>query len=140
MLLIIALAALALPGSAAAADYRGKTSQGLRASAFVKDGRLKLLKINWAAPCDHGPRWKARTRWEDKPEGPIEHDGSKFTDSGSHEQVFPDGRVTFTQKLAGQFSDRRISGKMTVRMKLYTPEGEHVNNCRGTFRFNIPKV
>ena len=34
----------------------------------------------------------------------------------------------------------RIKGKMSVRIKLYSVEGEHVNNCRGTFFFGIPKV
>jgi hypothetical protein len=138
--LVVAVLALAVPASASAADYRGKTSQGLKVSAFVKGGRLKLLKINWSGRCDHSGPWKARTRWEDKPEGPIEHDGSKFSDSGETETRYPDGRVVYNQKLSGEILKGRIRGKMTVRMKLYSVEGEHVNNCRGTFTFDIPKV
>ena len=140
MLLILALAALALPGSAAAADYRGKTSQGLRVSAFVKDGRLKLLKINWRAPCDNGGYAKNRTDWQDRPDGPIEHDGSKFTDSGVQDIRVDEGRYKITLKLAGEILSDRLKGKMTVRLKFYDRKGRLVTSCRGTFFFDIPKV
>lgn len=136
----VLLALLLAPATASAADYRGKTSQGLRVAAFVKDGRLKLLRIDWKARCDHSGPWKERTRWQDKPEGPIVHEGSKFRDGGIEDKRYPDGRVVFNSKLSGELLKGRIKGKMSVRMKLYTPEGEHVNNCRGTFFFNIPKV
>ena len=140
LLSLIAIGALAVPATATAADYRGKTSQGLRVAAFVKDGRLKLLRIDWKARCDHNGPWRDRTRWQDKPEGPIQHDGSKFRDGGIEDKRFSDGRVVFNSKLSGELLEGRIKGKMSVRMKLYTPEGEHVNNCRGTFFFDIPKV
>jgi len=137
---LAAVAALALPASAPGAEYRGKTAQGLKVSARVTDGRLKLLKITWRVPCDHAGPWKDRTYWEDRPEGPIEHDGTRFTDGGVQERKFTDGRVTYNLKLSGEIADKRITGKMTVKMKLYSTDGEHVNNCRGTIRFNIPRV
>jgi hypothetical protein len=137
---LAAAALLAAPGVAAAEDYRGKTSQRLKASARVDDGRLKLLKISWRARCEHSGSWRDRTFWRDRPEGPIEHEGSRFTDSGTVTQQFEDGRAEHRQKLSGEILDGRIKGKMTVRSKLYSTDGEHVNSCRATIFFNLPEV
>jgi hypothetical protein len=138
---LTALLALALPvqASAAATNYRGKTKQGLKASARVVDGRLKLLKINWKVPCEHG-RWTDRTYWEDRPEGPIEHDGSKFTDGGKERVKFDDGSVDYNLKLAGDFTNERIKGKMTAKLKLYDRSGELIDSCRGTIFFTLPRA
>lgn len=142
LVLVVAAVALWLPVTAFAAtlEYRGKTAQGRKASGRVVDGRLKLFKVSWKVPCDHAGPWTDRTHWEDKPDGPIEHDGSKFTDGGEEEHKLRDGRIVYNLKLSGAISDTSLKGKMTVRMRLYTVEGEHVNNCRGTIRFNVPRA
>lgn len=138
--LVAALLALVLPVQAIAAttDYRGKTKQGLKASARVVDGRLKLLKISWKVPCEHG-RWTDRTRWEDRPDAPIEHNGSAFTDGGKESVQFDEGRVDYNLKLSGDFTDKRIKGKMTARVKLYDRSGDLIDTCRGTIFFTLPR-
>jgi hypothetical protein len=137
---LTALLALALPvqASAATTDYRGKTKQGLKASARVVDGRLKLFKITWKVPCERG-RWTDRTLWDDRPEGPIEHDGSKFSDGGKERVQFEDGSVDYNLKLAGDFTDKRIKGKMTAKLKLYDRSGDLIDTCRGTIFFTLPR-
>lgn len=137
---IAVLSALALPvqASAATTDYRGKTKQGLKASARVVDGRLKLLKMSFRLPCERG-RWTDRIYWQDRPEGPIEHNGSSFTDAGKYEQQFKDGRASYNMKLSGDFTDKRVKGKMTGKVKLYDTDGDLLDTCRGTIFFTLPR-
>jgi hypothetical protein len=140
-MLLAAAALLLLPASASAADYRGKTSQGRKVSAHVVDGRLKLLKLSWRIPCrKEGYTWTDTTHWVDRAQGPIEHDGPKFTDGGRRQQEYADGRAVFKETLEGEILDGRVKGKSTIRLRLYAKSGKRLDYCRGTVRFNIPKV
>lgn len=140
-MLITVIVVLAAPAAASAADYRGKTSQGKRVSARVVDGRLKLLKLDWKVPCrKEGYTLSDGTHWVDRATGPIEHDGSKFTDGGRREDVYTDGRTVTKETLEGEILDGRVKGTSTIRVRLYTKSGKRLDYCRGTIRFDVPKV
>src|SRR3954453_20299224 len=64
--------------------YRGKTSQGHKTVAKVKQGRLKHVSFRWLGHCrDKGYVWgPMRTFWTDTRDGPIEQHGGRFTDEG----------------------------------------------------------
>lgn len=144
VILPAALAALLVPAAAvpaAADDYRGKTSQGKKASAHVFEGRLKLLKLFFKLPCrTEGYTWSDGTHWVDRPTGPIEHNGSKFTDGGRREQKYTDGRVVTKETLEGEILDGRVKGRSTIRVRIYGKSGKRVDYCRGTISFDIPRV
>jgi hypothetical protein len=139
--LLVLVALLLVPAVASAADYRGKTSQGRKASAHVVDGRLKLLKLSWKIPCrKEGYTWSDGTNWVDRETGPIEHEGAKFTDGGRREDQYVDGRTVTKETLEGEILDGRVKGKSTIRVRLYAKSGKRLDYCRGTIRFDIPKV
>jgi hypothetical protein len=143
---LAALAVLATPAPALAAvdSYRGKTSQGKRASARVVDGRVKLVKLAWSVPCrnDKNLRIFGTTKWTDTAEGPIEQAGDgTFTDSGRTKSSIGGGeRADAKMTLAGQFDARHMTGKSTISAKIYNSAGKQVDTCKGTIRFDIPKV
>lgn len=142
VLAALATLALAVPAVAATDSYRGKTNQGLKASARVVDGRVKLVKLAWSLPCKKaGFRFRNVTDWRDTPEGPIEQPGDgTFTDSGTTKGPIGNGeRAKAKLTLSGQFDGSHMTGKSTINAKIYK-NGKQVDTCKGTIRFDIPKV
>jgi hypothetical protein len=145
VIVLAAVAILALPAPALAATdtYRGKTNQGRKASAQVVDGRVKLVKLAWSVPCKKkGFRFTNATKWTDTAEGPIEQPGDgTFTDSGTQKGSIGGGeRAKAKLTLAGQFDGQHTSGKSTITARIYNSAGKQVDTCKGTIRFDIPKV
>lgn len=137
-------AALVLPaGALAAADnYRGKTNQGRKASARVVDGRVKLVKLVWRVPCRKKDMvFDNATNWTDRPEGPIEQPGDgTFTDSGRTKGDIGGGeRADAKLTLSGRFDGTHMVGKSTITAKIYR-SGKQIDTCKGTIRFDIPRV
>src|SRR4051794_5470965 len=80
--------AVLLPVGAAEAmtdgTYRGRTSQGYKTVAKVKDGVLQSVNVPWLGHCKNKKYvWGPMTlfRWTYSPDGPITH-GNEFVDSG----------------------------------------------------------
>ena len=143
--LSILAAALAVPSAAQAdaVNYRGKTSQGKKASARVVDGRLKLIKTIWSVPCRSrsGLRYFSGTKWTDTAEGPIEQPGDgTFTDSGRFEQKLDNGKGVVKESISGSFDGNHVAAKNTITVKVYNRSGKQIDTCKGTIRFDIPKV
>ena len=138
--------ALAVPASAQAdaVNYRGKTSQGKRASARAVDGRLKLIKTVWSVPCrsKKGVRYFGVTKWTDTASGPIEQPGDgTFTDSGRYENELDEGRAVVKETISGSFDASHVAAtKNTITVKVYNRSGRQIDTCKGTIRFDIPRA
>ena len=147
LLVLLALAALALPASASAATryYVGKTEQGYRSSAKVVDGDLKWLKLKWWVDCKdsdytYGP---FKDGWYDLPQGPIEQTGTKFTDSGSGEAPLdrPKGhKVRWSTSIAGEIhSGKVIKATHRVEVRFFNSKGKQYDVCRGAIDLRLTR-
>ena len=140
---LAAVLALPAPALGATHTYRGKTSQGKKASARVVDGRVKLVKLAWSVPCRNSDLvFSNGTNWTDTPEGPIEQPGDgTFTDSGQTKGDIGGGeRAEAKLTLSGEFTKKRMTGKSTINAKIYNKAGKQIDTCKGTIRFSIPRV
>lgn len=146
--LLIPAALLALtapaPATAATKSYVGKTDQGLRASAKVVDGDLKWLKVNWRADCkDPGYRMgPIRTNWVDRPDGPIEQTGRRFTDGGTRQVGGGEGqhKIVFEESLSGEIlSGGVIKATHTVKARVYNSKGKQYDYCRGSIDIRLKR-
>jgi hypothetical protein len=116
--LVTASAAQAPPADG---TYRGRTSQGYKTVAKVKDGVLQSVNVPWLGHCkDKGWVWGPMTRfsWTNTPDGPIEHSGNEFSDGGRIPWHQPGERAVIKARLKGRLSGNRISGtqRTTVRV------------------------
>ena len=139
--LAVALIA-AVPAAAATTEYRGETSQGKRVRLVVNDGVLDLIAIRWVADCRRpGKVFRGLTRYANRPEGPIEREGDRFSDSGTTRGAYR--RVRWIQDLAvsGTFlSNGRARGVHTARVRVYRrPRGSEtyrrVDTCKTRVSF-----
>jgi hypothetical protein len=145
LLPLLALLVLAVPASASAATtyYVGKTEQGYRSSAKVVDGDLKWLKVTWRADCqDPGYRYgPVGTIWLDRPDGPIEQSGRKFTDSGSREVRTTKGhKGVIEETLTGRlYAGGVIKANHTVTARFFNSKGKQYDTCSGSFDVRLKK-
>jgi hypothetical protein len=145
-LLIAVLALAATPSVALGATktYVGKTEQGYRASAKVVDGKLKWLKLKYWLDCKdseytYGP---VSDGWADLPEGPIEQEGRRFSDSGSGEDTNPKNghKVRWSGALSGEIlSGGRIKAKHTQTVRFFNSKGKQYDYCRGTISISLKR-
>lgn len=106
------------------------------------DGRIKLVKLVWRVPCgEQGFRFNGATNWIDRPEGPIEQPGNgTFTDAGRVKGDSGNGeRYDAKQTLSGTFDANSVAGKSTINIRIYRAD-KQIDTCKGTIRFDIPKV
>lgn len=143
LIAVLALAALPPVALAATKTYVGKTEQGYRASAKVVDGKLKWLKLKYWLDCKdskytYGP---ISDGWLDAPQGPIEQQGRRFTDSGSGENTDKRGHtVKWTAALSGEIlSGGRIKAKHTQTVRLFNSKGKQYDYCRGTISIRLKR-
>ena len=131
----------AAPAAAAPLDgtYRGRTTQGFKTVAVVKDGVLQRISIPYVAKCrDKRYQWGPvkPNRWVNDPKEPIEHSGNRFSDSGRGR--FPQrggGVVILTGHLSGRFSGKRVTGKQSVSVRIRHKDG-YRDYCKATVRFS----
>ena len=143
VLAAVAALVLAVPALAATDSYRGKTSQGKKASARVVDGRVKLIKTAWSLPCRNQRDFRVTggTRWTDTAEGPIEQPGDgTFTDSGVSTDTAEEGKARIKETISGTFDAKHMTARNTITVKIYNSAGKQIDTCKGTIRFDIPKV
>jgi hypothetical protein len=139
---LLALLAIPAAGLAATKTYVGKTEQGYRASAKVVDGKLKWVKFKYRLDCKdskytYGPYNGA---WVDAPEGPIEQERTRFSDSGSGEDTDPETKhkLQWTAALSGRIlSGGRIKATHTETFRLFNSKGKEYDRCRDSIDMRL---
>jgi hypothetical protein len=102
--------------------YRGKTSQGYKATVVVKKGKVQFVKLPWVGRCrDKGYRWgPVRGSWTNDPDAPIEQSGDSFSDSGKVTRDVKGEHSVTEAHLKGHFSGKRVSGTQVTKVHVRT--------------------
>jgi hypothetical protein len=120
--------AAAVPATASAETWRGKTKQGRGIVVHTgADGVVERARIGWRARCAHG-RYSSQTIFRPPLDSATE---TTFMDKGSY-RGHPEGyRARIWVRIAGTLdaASGRWSGTFKVRVRV-TKEGELVDTCR----------
>jgi hypothetical protein len=141
-ILIALLLASGLAAGAAEAKIvklTGQTTQGFPVVAWVKNGRLVLVRLKWTARCHrtHDVLGPTNTYWRDTPDGPIEQTGNTFTDSGTLRYRLPRKQHGVVhEKLKGTFSTTKVSGVQTISESIFNRRGKKLDVCSSKVRFS----
>lgn len=140
--LLAVVGSLALPSTALADKWVGKTNQGLRGVVETnQDGTIKIVKINARTNCRRSDfSLRGPTSWTSTEANPIEHALPAFSDSGPFDLPPERGwSVTGTHTLAGRFlADGRVAVRQTVEATVFR-RGRKFDTCKGTVRFTGKK-
>jgi hypothetical protein len=123
--------------------YRGKTSQGFKATVVVKKGVVESVNLPWVGKCRKngyrhrfGP-WRP-FRWTNDPEEPIEQSGNSFSDSGSATHDVKGEHSVSHASMKGHFSGKRVSGVQDTKVHL-TYKGQK-DYCHAHIRWSAKLV
>jgi hypothetical protein len=106
--------------------YRGKTSQGFKATVKVKGGVVESVNLPWVGKCrDKRYRWGPIKpfRWTNDPKEPIEQSGNHFSDSGKSVHDVKGEHSVSKGYMKGHFSGKRVSGVQDIKVHV-TYKGE----------------
>jgi hypothetical protein len=127
-LIAVSAVAAALPASAGAATWKGKTRQGRGVVVRTgDDGTVERVRIGWKARCADGT-YTSRTLFMP----PLDSATSTtFADAGSY-RGHPDGyRARIWVRIAGSLDAGDGSWSGTFRVKVRVSKGgEYVDTCR----------
>jgi hypothetical protein len=128
VLLAVGALAAALPATASAATWKGKTKQGRAVVVRTgDDGTVNRVRIGWKARCGNG-NYKSRTLFSP----PLDSATStSFTDAGSY-RGHPEG---YSARIWVRITGNRDAGESTwsgtFRVKVRVSKGgERVDTCR----------
>jgi hypothetical protein len=125
-LLLAGLLIFALPATAEAATWEGKTRQGRRVMVHTgDDGKVDRARIGWKARCADGT-YRSRTLFV----APLDSASSTaFEDAGTY-RGHPRGyQARIWVRISGTLDDGTWSGTFRVRVRV-SRDGEHVDTCR----------
>jgi len=117
---------LALPATADAATWEGKTRQGRGVMVHTgAGGKVDRARIGWRARCGNGT-YKSRTLFVE----PLDSaSATAFEDAGSYGARPAGYRARISVRIAGTLDDGVWRGTFRVRVRV-SKNGEHVDTCR----------
>ena len=128
VLVAVCALAAALPATASAATWKGKTGQGRVVVVRTgDDGPVKRVRIGWKARCAKG-NYTSRTLFQ----SPLDSStSSTFADAGSY-RGHPEGyQARIWVRIAGNLDAGEQTWSGTFRVKVRVSKGgEHVDTCR----------
>jgi hypothetical protein len=128
----------AAPAEAAIVKWTGKTNQGRGAFAWVRDGRIVLVKTKYRARCrNKRVVWNGQQFWRDVPEDPIEQGNGQFSDGGTLEERYKRGKVRFEGLLSGTMGPDLIEGGQIMRIRMFNRQGRQINVCKRAINFKL---
>jgi len=128
LLIAVCTLAAALPASASAATWKGKTRQGRGVVVRTgDDGTVNRVRIGWKARCADGS-YTSRTLFLPPLDSAT---SSAFADAGSY-RGHPEGyQARIWVRIAGNLDAGEQTWSGTFRVKVRVSKGgEHVDTCR----------
>jgi len=129
VLVAVCALAVALPATASAATWKGKTHQGRGVVVRTgDDGTVTRIRIGWKAQCAVGDWYKSRTLFV----SPLDSATSTtFADAGSY-RAHPEGyQARIWVRITGNRDAGESTWSGTFRVKVRVSKGgEHVDTCR----------
>jgi hypothetical protein len=135
-MVVCAVALCALPASASAALRKatGKTSQGKRALAHIReDNSVALVKLYYAADCRKPTfKYSAGIYFRDVPDAPFQRQGDAFSDGGPLKRKLSKGRYA---KLVGQMTGAPSAaggweGTLQITVRVYNRKDKQIDACK----------